>query len=277
MDLLTAFQVLARRKMLLAAMLAVASACVLGLYWKMPHTYQVSATLLVLQPPKGGIYQPPPSANAKPKPTPTALPPTDRFVNPYLSFDSSSFILAKVIAQSLNSDAERRMILARGGIANYQVTIPADEPALAIPADEPALTITVTGHDRTKETKTLDLLIEDASAQLADRQQATGLPKENWAGFITVLTSDTAISTKQRLTVAGAAGALGLFAAFAVVFVIDSISKSRPVASAAPRVTHLPNGERVAIQWGASPLLGRQRRSAYRFDHVTQDDSNRTG
>src|SRR5690349_18212408 len=102
MDLLTAWEILVRRRMLLAAALAVAGLFVLGVYVKVPPTYQVSAILLVLKPSKGPVYELPPS------PVPGERAPTPRpqqLANPYLTFDSSSFILAGVVTRTLDGDA----------------------------------------------------------------------------------------------------------------------------------------------------------------------------
>jgi hypothetical protein len=220
-DLLIVMQVLWRRRLLMGALFAVAALVVGGVYLKVPPTYQVTATLLVLPPSKGGVVQTPQT----------------RLTNPYLSFDSSTYILARVLTQSLGGDAERATILARGGTTAYQV---------ATSADEPIVTITVTDHDRARVVATLHTLVDDADTQLAGRQQATGLPRENWAGFTPVVIADAPTTTSQRLKVVGGAAALAAVAALGIVLVVESVSAGRR--------------RRVAMAASITPLRDEDRR-----------------
>jgi hypothetical protein len=189
---------------------------VAGVYFRVPPTYQVSATLLVLPPPLGGVYQAP--APPVPTTTPTPVPAPPKLTNPYLAFDTSTFIVARVMADSLSGDAERTVVVARGGTSDYQATT---SPA------EPTVSLTVTGQDRAREVRTLHLLIADADAQLTARQQATGLPGSYWARLTPLVVADQPSSTGQRLKVAGGAAALALVAALCLVFAVDGISTGR--------------------------------------------------
>jgi capsular polysaccharide biosynthesis protein len=222
MDLLTLAHALRRRRRLLAASLAVAALATAGTYWRVAPTYQVTATALVLPPSRTGVYQPPaptPARVGQPTPavqtTPTA---PDKLVNPYLSFDSSTFILARVVTQSLAGDTERRRVAARGGTSAYQVTTSLDEPVV---------NVVVTDHDPRRAARTLHLLLDDADAELADRQQATGMPREHWAAFTPVVVADTPVNTNQRLKVVAAVGALAVVAAFGLVLTVESVAAAR--------------------------------------------------
>ncbi len=224
MDLLAAGRVLARRWLLFALMLVLAAAGTVEVYWKVPPTYQVSATLLVLPPVHGDTYLVPPPPQAVPPaaiggpslpaPTPTPI----RLQNPYLTVGSTELVLARTLTESLGSDGEHAKILAAGGSHGYSV---------ATSLDQPIVTITVTDHDRARETRTLHALIDAANADIAARQQATGLPPENWAALTPVVVSDKPANTHQNLKVLGAIAALALVAAASVVLVADSMAASR--------------------------------------------------
>lgn len=229
MDLLTAGRVLARRRLMLGLLLVVAAGAVAAVYWEVPTTYQVSATLLVLPPTLGGVYQAPTPAVPTRQPAPPTAPP--RLVNPYLSFDTSTFIVARVTTQALGSDAERHRIALGGGSADYQATTSSDEPIISI---------TVTDHDRRREVRTLHSLIGDAGAQLTSRQQATGMPAAYWAQLTPIVVADQPSGTNQKLKVSGGAAALALVAVLAAVFAFDGIATARRlrVAHAASRPRH---------------------------------------
>jgi hypothetical protein len=163
---------------------------------KVPTTYSSTMSVLLLPPRSGGTYQ------APAKGAPTVSP---KLINPYLSFDSSLFVLVKVIAQDLMTQRVKDQIQAAGETARYTAT----------PGDLPAINVVVTDPDRTKIKATMKAVVAYANADLAQRQHDAGVPQDTWA-----------TATSDNIALIAVAG-LGLAAAVSLVFVAESLRRGR--------------------------------------------------
>ncbi len=206
MDLLSALRVLVRQWLVLSIALSMVAAAVYVLAERLPPTFQVTATLLVLPPRQGGVYLPPD------KQTP------GKVLNPYLSFDSSDYVLARLATHVLSSPETRTRLSGMGATGSYQVTTSSEEPIVDI---------VVTDSDAARTVKTRDALVEIAQAELATRQQASGAPKETWATTTPVVLPQNPTETTASVKVLIAAAALGVVGAVGLAFAAEGMSISR--------------------------------------------------
>jgi capsular polysaccharide biosynthesis protein len=204
MDLLSALRVLGRQWLTLSLALLMVVASVYFLAQKLPPTYQATATILVLPPKQGGVYQPP-----------DKLQPPGKVVNPYLSFDSSDYVLARLATRVLSSSDTKARLIRMGAGTNYQVTTSSEEPVIDI---------VVTDSDPLRTVKTRDALVEIVRSELATRQQATGVPMQTWATATPVVMPRDPSETTASVKVLTAAAALGVVAAIGLAFAVESIS-----------------------------------------------------
>jgi hypothetical protein len=231
MDLWNVAKVLWRRWLLFMGALSIAALVVAGMAVKVPVTYLSKSTILLLPPIQGGIYQPPAPATTpakgQPTPTPQALP---KIVNPYLAFDSTLFVVARIVSQDLVTDETKAELRVQGATAKYEV-IPEN--------DFPALTILVTDSDTQRISETISVVSAATVADLADRQKATGVPKGTWATAVLSTTPLSATRTNDRAKTLLIVAALGLVAAISMVFVVEGIASRRPPIESRPNVPRL--------------------------------------
>lgn len=214
MDLVTAARMIARRWVVLVLALAVVGGVMYGLQVKLKPTYTASATMLLLPPLTGGTSQPGPAV-VDPRATPT---PGPKVINPYLSFDASLYVLARIITQAMGSDETRAQLKAAGFTASYTVTSSSEEPSI---------TFTATDHDPANTLGTVQHLVVAANASLINRQRSTGTP-DNTLATSTVLDLPTrAKETRDKLKVMGIGGAVGVIAAFTLTFIVESLLEGR--------------------------------------------------
>ena len=231
MDLWIAAKVIGRRWLLLMGGLILVAGVVAGMAIKIPTTYSAKTTLLLLPPVLGGAYQPTvaatPAAKGKPTPTPEVPP---RQINPYLAFDSSLYVLARIVQHDLLTDEKKAELQARGATAKYDV---------APESDFPAITVVATNSDTAVIAATIREVNAAAVADVADRQKATGVPPGTWvtvdAGSTPLSATRTNAKNKTLLIVAG----LGFIAAISLVFITESIAGRRSPIESKPNVPRL--------------------------------------
>src|SRR5579859_175742 len=97
MDLVNAARVIGRNWIVLSVGVALSAGVVWAIAREVPRTYSASATVLLVPPPQGGTWIDDPKR-------PVAV------ANPYLSFSSSVYTFARVVAQNLESgDAQAEL------------------------------------------------------------------------------------------------------------------------------------------------------------------------
>jgi len=206
MDLLTAIRVLVRHRLLTGLALTAALAVVGALYLMVPTTYSGNALVLLQVPRTGGAYQPAPKSSPNPAPP--------KVYNPYLSVDSSLWVLAHVIADDLTGDRTKAELEGKGHKVRYEVTPQTDIPAIGI---------AVTDRNRGKVVAALNDIIDIAIADLLDRQQATGVPQDTW---VTATTSNVPLKmnkTRDKMMMLIVAASVALGIAVGVVFAVESL------------------------------------------------------
>jgi capsular polysaccharide biosynthesis protein len=244
MDLVEAAKLVLRQWKVLMVGLVVAGALVGGMAWRVAPTYSATATVLLLPPLAGGAYQPPAPAGAQAAPAPKLQPapatPPPKLYNPYLSFDSSLYVLASIVAADLSSDDFKRQLQNRGATASYQVTVNSNEPAITVVATDP---------DPRRALDTANAVVNSAQADLVERQRPTGIPEENWVGAAPLQLASHAEPTNTALKVLLVVAGLGLLAAVSLTFVAESLGIGRRAAGrprARSRTTSAP-GAAVAV------------------------------
>ena len=207
MDLVTTSKVLMRHWLLTAVAVVAAIGVSAIVYVKVPTTYLGNALVLLQAPPSGALYHPAqPGSSVKP------TPPTES--NPYLSVDSSLWVMARVVATDLTGDSVKSQVQDEGLTLNYQVTAQVDVPAIGI---------SVTDHDRNRIVVKLHQLISLVAADMRARQQATGAPADTWATPIASAVPLTIDRTKDKLKMVIAVAVVSLGIAIGLVFVVESI------------------------------------------------------
>ena len=207
MDLWNAVKVIGRHWLLLVLALALVAGVGGGLAVNLPPTYSAKATVLLLPPTAGGAYQPLPQAS----PQTAVLPP--RVYNPYLSFDSSLYVLASVVAQDLTSDDMKKRIKSEGAHAKYEMTANGNEPSV---------TVIATDQDPRQVLITMDAVVNHVSADLTNRQRPTGIPEQNWVTASPLDLPVSAQETSTKLKIIGGVVGLGLLGAISLDFVAES-------------------------------------------------------
>ena len=205
MDLITTTKVLTRHWLLSALALLAAIAVTAIVYVVVPTTFSGNAIVLLQVPRTGSAYHPQ-AGNVRPSPA--------IGVNPYLSVDSSLWVLSKVIVQDLTGDASKAQLQSDGQKLNYEVTAQSDVPAIGI---------AVMDSNRSRIVAKLNEIIALATTDLTDRQRATGVPEDTW---VTATISNVPLKmdkTKDKLKMIIAVAVVALGAAISLVFITESL------------------------------------------------------
>lgn len=205
---------LLRRPLALLVIVAIAAAGAFAGYSRAASTYQSSATVLIV----------PPTAS-------------DGTVdNPFTRLDFSTSQVALIVATQLDSDAVRDQVVAVGGSGQYDTdTLSGDNSATA--QLTPQVRINATSATAEGASAAVDVLIDQAGAQLAAVQSASNVPTAAQTEIVVSSPPTTpALVGNPQVRAAGVLGIAGGFLALlALVAVLPFLDRrTRRKAAVAP-------------------------------------------
>lgn len=221
---------LLRRPIALVLIVVVAVAGALLGYGSAASTYQSAGTVLVV-PPNA------PDADGSPG-------------NRFTRLDFSTAQLALVVATQLDSDAVRDQVVAAGGSGQYDTdTLSGSNSATA--QLTPQVRLTATGATPEGAGAAMDVLIDEASAQLSAVQSASGVPPANQTEIVVSSPASTPVVVgSPQVRAAGvfgiAAGFLSLLALVAILPLLERRSRRAALASPASERRSHPVSKRIA-------------------------------
>ena len=236
---------LMRRPVALVLIVVVAAAGAWIGYSNAASSYQSSATVLVV-PPKA------PDADGS-------------MDNPFTRLDFSTAQLALVVATQLDSDAVRDRVVAAGGSGQYDTdTLSGSNSATA--QLTPQVSITATAATAEGARASIDVLTEQASAQLAAVQSASTVPFAARADIVVSSPATApALVGNPQVRAAGvfgiAAGFLGLLVLVASLPLLERRTRRRAAAAAEEEQLQVEAQLRPEPRFEPEPQLEPQTRS----------------
>jgi hypothetical protein len=262
-DLRTLLKIVVRRWIVVVPTIIVAVLVGSQLLGNVKPDYEAKGSLLLLLPTKPGAVPEAPAG------TPDSTAPDDiSTANPFLDLRASLDRTAAVVSTIMNDNAQKKVITARGGTRDYEVTVDKDAPILQVSATDKKSSVAI---------DTVNAVITATRAQITFREAQRQVAPENRVGT-DVLAAPTRASAlnaaKTRALVAFIA--LAIAAVLAVALVVESWAQAGKARRERQRLT-VAGGGSGPVQdpaapgaVGGSPLVGRY--AARGVDQRSDDD-----
>ncbi|MFZ4584620.1 MAG: hypothetical protein ACOYNI_05260 [Acidimicrobiia bacterium] len=145
--------------------------------------------------------------------------------NPYQNFNPSLQTTAQVVGNDVSSDAVRNTFAQNELDSQYKIVVPYD-PTRAVLL--PEVDYTVETSDPRVATRTVQVLSETVAKTLADRQEASGAPRESWIQAVPGPSSAEPVrNSGSRIRTTAIVLMLGIAISLSLAFVAEGLASAR--------------------------------------------------